>query len=552
MDYRLLLVDGHGAATVSALRLRTLREFPGQAGLSVHFRPIRNDRLFDSARVAGSLAYRVLYGEGVTRAQLWVEYEAPGAPLSVTGRSSDLLFALALITSVWQQPLGALSGIAATGTLDETGAVQGVNHTVEKLAAAVHDLAESAQATVFYPAANAEAVNLWRATAAIPTQVSLIPVAHLEEALGYLGYHLEKVYLGNPFRGLAHFDYEHHAIFFGRDREIEECLRLLLRREQAGSPGLLIEGASGSGKSSFLRAGVLPALVRARSLDPGVGEALRQRPVSADVRHATWRPGLLSRPVDEGQIVASIRAGWAALLECTSDRWLGPWGTLDELAERRLELWPSQRRFVWLIDQFEEILNLGAHAALLETFGRFLLRLQTEGVWTLASARAEAVPLLKGVPSLRRVFGANEGQYYLPTLTGTALDDVITLPAKAADLTFGIAPDGRHLDQYLREDAYRERDGLPLLQFTLNELYLRRSGSELSYAAYQQLGGLTGSIATTADAVLAEEAEASKAVVARLFRGLVGVDDQGRATRRYAPLADFAADPRQQLSLIHI
>src|SRR5579862_6728433 len=101
MRYELLLVDGYGKAITAQLQTRTVREFPGLDGLSVHFRPIRNDLLFESARQAGQLAYRVLAGEGIVRSQLWVEYEVLGEPVNVVGRSSDLLFALTLITRKW-------------------------------------------------------------------------------------------------------------------------------------------------------------------------------------------------------------------------------------------------------------------------------------------------------------------------------------------------------------------------------------------------------------------------------------------------------------------
>src|ERR1700677_2557693 len=116
--YRLLLVNGKGEATTSQLRIRTLREFPGLDGVSVHFRPVRNDLLFESAKFGGGLAYRILCGEGIVRSQLWVEYEVLGEHLNVIGRSSDLLFALALITSKWSIAVGDQSIVAATGVLD--------------------------------------------------------------------------------------------------------------------------------------------------------------------------------------------------------------------------------------------------------------------------------------------------------------------------------------------------------------------------------------------------------------------------------------------------
>jgi WD40 repeat protein/TPR repeat protein len=561
MSYLLLLVNSDGQATTSRLVIRELREFPGGEGVSVHFRPVRNDLLFESAKVAGRLAYRILSGEGIVRSQLWVEYEVLGPHVNVTGRSSDLLFALALVISKWKKATGHYPAVAATGVLDQesaalarepTVAVQGVKHTVEKVAAAVSSLIEEPEALVFYPAADAESVATWSVTADIPAHIRLHPVESLEDALFVLGISLEKVYLGNPFRGLEHFDYQHRAIFFGRDSEVSELLRQLLRREAAGSPGLLVEGASGSGKSSFLRAGVLPALVHPGSQPTDIEQALRIRPVQDTVRWAIWRVGLLPSAADEACIAQSICDCWRALPELTGCLDGDPL-TLSDLVKLRRQYWPAEQRFVWVLDQFEELLTVGVSESEIDTLGRFLIALQSDGVWTLASIRADALAQLKQHQSLRQVFGSNEGQYYLGPITATALDDVINRPAHAAGLNFGMGPSGRRLDQILREDAYLDRENaLPLLQFTLYELYQRRSGKELTYKAYEQLGGLSGSVATTADAVLKAEAVDLQRALPHLFRILVNVDEVGGAFRRYAPIAEIAQDPAQKRLLLRL
>ena len=504
---------------------------------------------------------RILTGEGIVRSQLWVEYEVLGPHINVTGRSSDLLFALALITSKWKKADGRYPAIAATGVLDAesaalaseaTAAVRSVKHTAEKVAAAVSSLIEDPEALIFYPAADVESVEVWSASAYIPAHIRLHPVESLEDALSVLGISLEKVYLGNPFRGLEHFDYQHRAIFFGRDAEVSELLEQLLRREAAGAPGVLVDGASGSGKSSFLRAGVLPALVHPGSQPTDIEQALRLRPVHDAVRCAIWRAGLLPANPAETKLVQSILDCWRRLpelAECLDGDHL----TLSNLLGQRRQFWPPERRFVWLLDQFEELFTLGLSESVIDTFGRFLIDLQSDGVWTLASIRADAVPQLRQHPSLRQVFGSNGGQYYLGTINATALDDVINRPAQAAGLIYGMGPSGRRLDQILREDAYRDRENaLPLLQFTLHELYQRRSGKELTYGAYEQMGGLSGSVATTADAVLKAEPLDLQMVVPSLFRSLVSVDEAEGATRRYAPMAEFAEDPAQKRLLLRL
>lgn len=544
MLYCLLLVDGQGEAGTALLRIRTLRQSPGVDGLSVHFRPVRNDRLFESATFAGQLAYQILLGEGIVRAQLWVEYEVPDEYRNVAGRSSDLLFALALITAAWSTTSQRTTAIAATGVLDSTGGVHGVEHPAQKIAAAVRAVGMRTGAVIFYPAADAAAVEDWLAQNPPPAGVELRGVAHLDEALAYLGYDLDKVYLRNPFRGLEHFDYEHHAVFFGRDAEVRELVQQLLRREAARAPGVLVEGPSGSGKSSLLRAGLLPALVDPRHQPLNARELLGSRPVSPAVWRAVWRPGLMSAGADERAMARAVYECWAALAEFPAV-WRGlQVESFAQLARLRRDHWPPLMRFVWLIDQFEEILSVAADS-LVEALGLFLAALQADGVWTLMSVRANAMPAVKRHATLRRVFGANEGQYYLTPLSGLALGDVIARPARAAGLTFGIAPDGRRLDQLLLEEAIREPNSLPLLQFTLNELYLGRVGNELDIATYVRLGGLAGSVAATAKAVLNTEAARSRDALPRLFRNLVTVDDSGRAERRYAPMAEIAETPAQ-------
>jgi WD40 repeat protein/TPR repeat protein len=554
MGYRLLLVDASGTVTTPTLAIRQLREFPGGTGLSVHFRPVRSDRLFESAKAAGQLAYRVLAGEGIVRSQLWVEYEVVGDHANVTGRSADLLFALALITAKWPPNANPYPTIAATGSLglepgssdgEAEASVCGVHHTAQKVAAAVHALEREPAAVVFYPAKDHDVVAAWQASAAIPSSIKIHAVSHLEEALSILGIGLEKVFLRNPFRGLEQFNYEHHPIFFGRNKEIHEVVAQLLRREAAGACGLMIEGASGSGKSSFLRAGVMPALIRSSALSVWETGKLQSRPVDPKAAHAVWRPGLIAPPIDERKLTESVRECWRAFSEWQTPVPFEPDLTLESLADRFRECWPASRRFVWLIDQFEEIFTWDPQAPYIELLGRFLLVLQKAGVWTLVSIRADSVPLLKSHETLRTVFGSNEGQYYLAPMRGMALDEVIALPARAADLSFGRGPNGETLDQLLREEAYRESDSLPLLQFTLNELYLRRSGRELCYPAYQELGGISGSIKTIAHSILQPREAVPGFAVHRLFRNLVSVNEHGRATRRYAPLADIAADADQ-------
>jgi WD40 repeat protein/TPR repeat protein len=552
MNCYLLVADPNdpaGSARALRLQLQILQTSPGGEDITISFRPNRSDDLHISAKESARLAYRILFREGIVRSQLVARLQLSQAPANVVGRSADLAFALAIFLQVYREMASETENehsyptIAATGVLEGDGAIRSVEHVPAKLNAVLREF-PTTPATVFFPASNVKDINLSALRNERP-DIELVPISHLDEALEHLGIVLERVYLRNPFRGLEHFDYQDHAIFFGRDSEIHSLVKQLLRREQMGTPGLLVEGPSGSGKSSFIRAGVLPTLVNPRHESLDVQNAMRVRPVSASVRSAIWRPGLMPVGVDELGMVRSIRVCWAGLSEWAIEWRGGQEVTLAELANNRRAYWPTPMRFVWVIDQLEEIHNLGLKNSLVEALGGFLAQMQSDGVWTLASIRADATSQLKRHGLLRQVFGANEGGYYLPTLQGLALEDVISLPARAAELTFGMTPDGKRLDQLLRQEAYLEQDTLPLLQFTLNELYLRRSGKQLTYAAYEQLRGLAGSIATTAAAILSAEDVESRAVP-RLFRTLVSVDERNRASRRYAPMSEFAHDARQK------
>jgi WD40 repeat protein len=547
--------DPAGAARALRLQLQLLQTSPGGEDIAVSFRPNRSDDLHNSAKESARLSYRILFREGIVRSQLVVRFQVSEAPDNIVGRSSDLALALAILVEAYQgtgRNAAAYSfpTIAATGALGPDGSVRSVENVLAKLRAALKELG-TAPATVFFPAENLADIDLAALRQPYP-DIQLVPIGHVDEALDHLGIVLERVYLRNPFRGLEHFEYEHHSIFFGRDTEIRDLVKQLLRREQMGTPGLLVEGPSGSGKSSFLRAGVLPALVDPRHESTEVRNAMGMRPVSNDVRRAIWRPGLMPVGVDELGIARSIRASWAALSEWSVEWQVSQDVTLAELAKNRLIHWPAKMRFVWLIDQFEEILDLRLKDTVVDAFSQFLAQLQMDGVWTLASIRADATAQLKRYEALRSVFGANEGQYYLATLRGLALDDVISLPARAADLTFGIAPDGTRLDQLLREEAYREPDSLPLLQFTLNELYLKRQGRELTHVAYRELGGLAGSITTTAERIFETPAAGSPQTMRRIFRSLVSVGETGRVTRRYAPIAEIDHDASQKELLLRL
>ncbi|MGH8553574.1 MAG: ATP-binding protein, partial [Methylococcales bacterium] len=265
-------------------------------------------------------------------------------------------------------------------------------------------------------------------------------------------------YTGEPYRGLEKFEYQHRPIYFGRAGDIKKLRDDLIDRESHGTPGLLIVSASGAGKSSLVRAGLIPALQEGPYAVP-----------DKPVLWAVWRPGD-AQGADESALARSVRAAWlkeAQAKACFAG--IPEVASLLELAEESAKALTAghftQRRFVWLIDQFEELFTAAFNSAVLERFAAFLKGLQRTGVWLIATLRGDFYDhyLQSGFLGL---FG-NDGQYNLSRLDGAAFDQIIKGPAQLADLQWEADANGISLADRIVKDLGDRPDALPLLEFAL-------------------------------------------------------------------------------------
>ena len=249
-----MLLTAPGAAG-RAIALRT------QVALGVHGNALRRVSvargsvdISRSAEVGAQLAYGVLWREKYLDRNAIVSFDAEGEVAGVHGRSADLAFALAF--AVQAAPAIERPGaIAATGELNETGAVLAVDGWAEKFALALEALPP--EGVLVFPAAMEDAVTAEQAARARAKGICLLPAARIEQALAHLGLRITHTWLECPFRGLEPFELRHASIFTGRQREASEIGALVRQRG-----AVLVAGASGSGKSSVVMAGVLPALLR--------------------------------------------------------------------------------------------------------------------------------------------------------------------------------------------------------------------------------------------------------------------------------------------------
>ncbi|WP_037681992.1 trypsin-like peptidase domain-containing protein [Streptomyces griseus] len=337
---------------------------------------------------------------------------------------------------------------------------------------------------------------------------------------------------GGPFKGLLRFEETDAHLFLGRERETETLLSAVRER-----PLTLLTGQSGTGKSSLLRAGLLPRL---RDTDAVV---VVRTPREADDPAEFLGEALLAlwEATESGADAAAHRATVREALA-------GDGLALAQLRER-LRAATKDRLGVLVLDQFEEYAAAAPLAARrVVTWLRDLTAVGTKpvpgrGPRAVLSARHATLDVLAAaLPAAERPHAL----VHLDPLTDEALARVIAEPLRpipGAGLDPGLA-DLLLRDARTAQDTRGETNSLPLLEFTLAELWRRRSGGRLTLAAYQELGSLSGALAQHAERTLREavdEGLADEQAARRLFQRLARPDGLGRFLPDTVPAAELDA-----------
>ena len=328
-----------------------------------------------------------------------------------------------------------------------------------------------------------------------------------------------------PFTGLAAFQEVDAGRFFGRDRDIDQVVA-----ELRGRPLVAIVGPSGTGKSSLVRAGVIPALKRsgegwnAHTLRPGRDPLAALAGVLVHDGHTSGDGALDDSP---------------AALAAIAERLGAEAGYLG--AQLRARAASTQRRVVVFVDQLEELYTLGVPAAPCAAFLACLaavaddvsspLRVVVAIRWDFLDRLIDGHPLAAEI---------TRGLVMLRAMSRDGMREALLRPAGASEYRF----EPPALVERMIDDLTATPGALPLLQFTAARLWEHRDRERrlLTESSYEELGGVAGALAQHADAVLAGMSQPQQAVARAVFERLV-TPERTRALVRVDELHALHRDP---------
>lgn len=315
----------------------------------------------------------------------------------------------------------------------------------------------------------------------------------------------------NPYKGLQAFGEGDAGDFHGREQLVKH---LVERIESERFLGVI--GASGCGKSSVVRAGLVPAL-RAGSITG-----------SHEWCIATMVPG--PHPFEE--LEAALLHACGGSLESLSEQFRGD--NLD-LLRAILRIGPDHDVLL-VIDQFEELFLLGESEDERQRFIRNLseaLEDPHSRLRIVVTLRADFYDLPLSYPEPAGWIGGH--QVTVPPLTPAELERAAVLPATHAGVEFEL-----DLAAELVADVAGNPGALPLFQYTLTELYERRGSRALTLDAYREFGGLSGALKARAEQLFDSLTDEEQTIARQVFLRLVTLGDGSDDTRRRVAVGDLA------------
>ncbi len=324
----------------------------------------------------------------------------------------------------------------------------------------------------------------------------------------------------NPYRGLRPFQAADQRYFFGREQLVETLIQRLNEQGTEIIPRFLaVIGPSGSGKSSLVRAGLIPAFWRGNLTGSECWFIVDMLPGA--------------HPLDELEI---------ALLQVAADQAPNLREQLDQdvrglLRVAKLILPKDDSELVVVVDQFEEVFTLLEDEVERVHFLDLLYTAVTDPhsrVRVIVTMRADFYDRPLHYPEFGELMRSRM-ETVLPLSAGE-LERAIRRPAEMVGLTF---EDG--LVATILDEVHYQPGALPLLQYALTELFDRRQNRVLTRKAYQEIGGTVGALATRAEDIYEHLSPEGQTLTQQMFLRLVTLGEGIEDTRRRVPYAEIIA-----------
>ena len=353
-----------------------------------------------------------------------------------------------------------------------------------------------------------------------------------------------------PYRGLLPFGESDAEVFYGRERLAAELAVKVAARVSRGGM-VVVTGASGSGKSSLLRAGLLPVLARGRQI-PGSDRWARivMTPTKDPLTELAARLAAVGGPD-----ALAVRDGLARHPEQAH---LAIWSAVLALAARRDEEPPTSGdgapRLVLIVDQFEQVFTLNpdpGRAAIRQAFITALCSAAANPVGPGQEPAALVVIAVRGdfwdrcaaVPEL--VGALQDGQFVVGPMTESELRLAITGPAEAAGLRIDPGLADTILGDLRVAGGDRSAGVLPLLSQAMALTWEHREGDRLTSRGYAQVGGVSHAVQTGADRVYDALPAGQQAMAREVLRSMTVASRDGGLARRPVTRDDlYAGLPR--------
>jgi len=335
----------------------------------------------------------------------------------------------------------------------------------------------------------------------------------------------------NPYVGLRPFDVDESYLFFGRTRQTLELLERLHKHHFVA-----VIGNSGCGKSSLLRAGLIPDLKAGYLVDDGDNWVI---PIMKPGKNPMYNlaEALLQKinpagnSSDVGKLVQKINEE-------------GVHAILNIIAHFKIE---KNENFFLLVDQFEELFRFSidqkddARKYEAIDFVNIILSLSQQQItpfFVVITIRSDFIGDCTQFNDLPEAM--NESQYLVPRLTRMELKTVIEGPAKLY---------GGHLDPALTSrllnETVRVKDELPLLQHALMRMWefetQRKNTGEIELTDYASIGGIEKALSNHADEALAGLNKEELGITKKSFQALTAIDENSRKIRRPVLLSQLKA-----------